>query len=127
MTIEKAIALIDDYKPNRYTDDDKIEWLSSLDGLVMRQIFETHYLNEEEEAREFTPYTSDTLKSTELLIPYPYDEECYLPWLEAKIDYTNGEYVKYNNSIMKFQDAYSDFRNDYTRHHMPKGNSIKYF
>ena len=51
----------------------------------------------------------------------------YISWLEAKIDYFNGEYAKYNNSITRYNDTYAAYANDYNRNHMPKGASIKYF
>ena len=127
MTIQEAINGIDHVKPNAYSQSDKIAWLSTLDGLIKRQIIDTHFYNEDEEEISFEPYAEDVDLSTELLIPFPYDSECYLAWLESKIDYTNGEYVKYNNSILKFRDFYTDFQNDYNRHHKPKGKQINFF
>ncbi len=127
MTIIEAINGIDSLKPNAYSQLDKIAWLSTLDGIVKRQILDTHLLGDGEEESEFAGYDENTDLSTELLIKDPYDRECYLPWLESKIDYSNGEYVKYNNSVLKFRDAYSDYQNDYNRHHMPKETTIKYF
>ena len=127
MTLLEAIHRVDALKPNAYSQSDKVSWLSTLDGMVKRQIIDTHNLNEDEEEPSFDGYGDDTDLSTELLIPAPYDEECYVAWLESKIDYSNGEYVKYNNSVLKFRDFYADFQNDYNRHHMPKGTKINYF
>lgn len=126
MTISEAINKIDALKPNGYTQSDKISWLSTLDGLVFRQVINTHHYNEDETEISFDGYDDDTPLSTELIIKAPYDE-CYLSWLESKIDYANGEYVKYNNSVLKFRDSFADYQNDYNRHHMPIGTSIDYF
>ena len=125
MTIIEALNKIDALKPNGYSQDDKVSWLSTLDGMVYRQILDTH--ESDEPLSEFQGYGPETDLTTELLIPDPYAEDCYLSWLESKIDYANAEYVKYNNSVIKFTDAYRDFSNDYNRHHMPKGKYIKYF
>lgn len=127
MTIIEAIDGIDHVKPNAYSMSDKIAWLSALDGMVKRQIMDTHLYQDGEEEISFEPYTDSTDPNTDLLIPFPYDSDCYLAWLESKIDYTNGEYTKYNNSVLKFRDFYADFQNDYNRTHMPKGTQIKFF
>lgn len=42
MTISDAIGLVDNYRPNLYTPADKVKWLSSIDGMVYRDIVKTH-------------------------------------------------------------------------------------
>lgn len=123
MTIIGAINRVDELKPNGYTQAQKIEWLSSLDGMIKRTVIDTH---EGGDDIHFTPYNTETDLDTELLVAAPYDE-LYIHWLESKIDYANAEYAHYNNSTMRFNDVYADFANDYNRTHMPKGNHFKYF
>lgn len=115
MTISEAINRTDDVKPNAYTETRKILWLSELDGMIKSDIIDTHH---DGENIVFTGYDIDTDISTELLVPAPYDV-LYLRYLEMKIDYTNGEYGKYNNSMTMFNMAYSAFENYYNREHMP--------
>lgn len=122
MTIIEAISNIDALKTNAYTQSDKVKWLSRLDWRVKREIIDTH----EGESVSFTGYDDDTDLDTVLLVPAPYDE-VYLLWLEAQIDYTNGEYDKYNNSITMFNTAYSDYERYYNRTNMPKGISLRFF
>ena len=74
----------------------------------------------------FAGYDDGTDLNTELIIPAPYDK-AYLLWLEAQIDYYNGEYDKYNNAIDMFYEALEGFRNYYNRTHMPKGKKFKFF
>ncbi|MBQ7873761.1 MAG: dockerin type I repeat-containing protein [Oscillospiraceae bacterium] len=62
----------------------------------------------------------------ELFVGMPYDE-LYLRWLEAQIDYHNGEIERYNNSITAFNSAYSAFERYYNRTHLPKGVQPGYF
>lgn len=74
----------------------------------------------------FDGYNAETPLDTELIVPHPYDD-VYRYWLEAQIDYANGEYAKYNNSMSMFNEAYSAFYRYYHKTHMPKGKNIKFF
>ena len=123
MTIMDALYRIDELKPNSYSQTMKIKWLSSLDGIVKSEIIDTH---EGGEGIVFNGYSENADLSTELLIPAPYDD-IYLRWLEAQIDYTNGEYGKYNNSMAMYNTAYTAFQNYYNRTHMPIGKKLKFF
>ena len=123
MTIMGAINHIDAVKPNGYTQDDKIRWLSILDGTVKTEIIDTH---EGGESVTFRPYGESTSLVTELLIPYPYDD-VYIKWLEAQIDYASGEYDKYNNSITMYNAAYAAFEKYYHRTHRPHTKKFTHF
>ena len=115
MTIAEVISKVDALKPNTYTPEDKIDWLSNLDARVKSQIIDTHECNE---PIYFYGYDSVSDMETELLVPAPYDE-MYLRWLEAMIDYHNSEDGHYNNAIMLFNNAYEGYKKHYTRTHMP--------
>ena len=104
-------------KPNTYTQIEKVRWISTLDGIVMTEIVGTH---EDGESVTFTGYDDTTPIDTDLLIPAPYDE-VYLFWLESKIDYWNGEYGKYNNSISMYNTAMAAYEKYYNNAHLPKG------
>lgn len=123
MTIIEAINEIDSLKHNTYTQSDKVRWLSRLDAMVKRLIIDTH---ENADDFAFKGYDEDTDMDTELIVPAPFDE-MYIRWLEAQIDYANGEYNKYNTSITMYQTAYDGFANYYNRTHMPLGSKLKYF
>lgn len=126
MTIMEALYRIDELKPNTYSQPEKIKWLSSLDGVIKSEIIDTHELREGEEDIVFEGYGENAALTTVLLVPAPYDD-IYLRWLEAQIDYSNGEYGKYNNSIAMYNTAYTAFSNHYNRTHMPKGKKFKFF
>lgn len=123
MTIKEAINYIDTVKPNNYSQNDKILWLSRLDGKVKEEIIDTH---DSDLTVNFSGYDENTPIITELLVTYPYDE-LYPMWLEAQIDYANSEYTKYNNSMSMFNTAYSNYERYYNRTHMPKGKEFKFF
>ena len=122
MKIIEAINKLDALKHNTYSQSNKVEWLSRLDAMVKKFIIDTH----EGDEVTFTGYDDSTNTDTELLIPEPFDE-VYLRWMEAQIDYHNGEYDKYNNAIDMFNTAYEGYKNYYNRTHMPKGKGFRYF
>ena len=115
MTIAEAISQVDALKPNTYTQEDKVGWLSTLDARVKKQVINAH---ENNDTISFNGYDSVADMETELLVPAPYDE-MYLRWLEAQIDYHNSEDERYNNAIMLFNNAYDGYKKYYTRNHMP--------
>lgn len=124
MTIIEAINLIDASKPNTYGQMEKIRWLSNLDWTIKREVIDTH---EGGKSIEFNGYTEDTPHDTQLLVPAPYDE-LYVRWLEAQIDYANGEFNKYNASMSMHNTYMTSFINYYNRNHMPlQKNGMKYF
>lgn len=123
MTLMEAISRIDNIKPNRYTQVEKIKWLSTIDGIVKAEIFDTH---EGGENVTFTGYDDVADLQRVLLVPEPYDE-IYIRWLEAQIDYANGEYGKYNNSITMYNTAYDAYAKYYNRLHKPISKSYTHF
>ena len=122
MTVFEAISEIDAVKPNSYDQTQKIKWLSTLDGVIKAEIIDTH---EGGENIDFCGYSPKKLSAT-LLVPAPYDD-IYIRYLEMQIDYANGEYGKYNNSKVMYNEIYSAFKKHYNRTHMPKGEKFKFF
>ena len=123
MTLIEAINQIDLLKPNTYTLQEKISWLSDLDGIIKCEIIDTH---EGSESVSFSGYEPETPLDTVLLVPPPYDD-VYIKWLEAQMDYVTGETSRYENSMLMYNTAFSTFKRYYNRTHMPKGSSIKFF
>ena len=122
MTIIELITDVDALHPNGYDQAYKVQWLSQLDRRIKNDIIDTH---EGGEDIVFNDYHPDEDLDTKLLVPRPYDE-VYRYWLEAQIDYLNGEYKRYNNSMAMFYTAYSAYERHYNRTHMPKGKSLKF-
>ena len=111
MTPNKAIETVDRLKPNSYSEEDKLRWISDLDGLVKRLVIQED---------DVTPYAYPDDMDKELLIPAPYDD-VYTLFLEAKIDYYNREYANYNNSATMFEAQFSEYKKDYIRKHPARG------
>lgn len=123
MTIIEAINRIDVLKPNGYKQAEKVAWLSAFDGDVKMNIIDTH---EGGGSVRFSGYGEDTPLTTDLLISAPYDE-VYLFLLEAKIDYYDREFEKYNNAMAMFNTAYAEYEAYYNRAHMPAGKKCFLF
>ncbi|MBQ3210755.1 MAG: hypothetical protein IJB09_04615 [Oscillospiraceae bacterium] len=123
MTLGEAISRLDELKPNGFSRGQKIFWLSALDATVKKEIIDSH---EGGGDMGFAPYDEGSADDTALLVPAPYDE-VYLRYLEAQIDYSNGEYDRFNNSNAMYAAAYTAFSRAYNRSHMPIGGRKKYY
>lgn len=94
-----------------------IDFLSTLDGRVAREIYND---------KEFSGYTKDVDRETELLIPYPY-QDIYLRWLEAMIDKNNEEMTSFNNNMAMFNADFENYANYYNRNKPSDKSHFKYF
>lgn len=125
MTIKECIDLVDNVKPNQYSIEDKVEWLSFVDGIIINDVIKTHvgYNNEYE---EFDGYSANNL-GRKLIVEKPYDS-LYTAYLKMKIDEENGETARYNNSATMFNSYMTEFRKHYNKTHLPlQKNSMKIF
>lgn len=114
MTIAQAIAMVNALKPNQYTDNQKVAWLSQLDGKIYTELIATH----EGGAESFSEY-DETDTATELLVPYPYAQDIYNYYLQSMIDRENGEVSKFNQSAALYNNSYAEFAAVYNRTHVP--------
>ena len=117
MKAGEVIAMVDRLKPNRFTKEDKYKWLSDVDGMICRELIDTHEDSPLTEA--FTGYEAETDAEKELIAPFPYDQ-IYRWYLESQTDLGNMEITKYNNTRNLFNAAYLTFTDWYNRTHMPK-------
>lgn len=102
-TIKEIIERVDENKPNAFTEKTKLRWLAALDGKVAVDVF----LLDIVEAKRMA-YTHPEDLETELLVGFPH-EDIYDLWLKAQIDFENGEYDKYQNTMEMFNTHYSNF------------------
>lgn len=116
MTIREAIEQVDHLKPNQYTREEKIRWLSTLDGQIWREAILTHDMPHTD---SFGGYAPGVDMDTELLVQVPYDVDIYINYLQARIDRENSETAKYNQSITMYNTAYSTYLNWLNRTYHP--------
>lgn len=104
MTISKVIQEADENRPNVFTTEKKVEWLSDLDGTIAAELM--YMSNEDLQQFKYDPVDD---MNTELLVSFPYDK-MYLLYLIAKIDEMNGEYGRYANAATVYNAAYNEFK-----------------
>ncbi len=111
MTPSKVIEIVDDLRPNSYDEETKLRWISDLDSIVRRLVFQE---------ADAEPYAFPEDMDRELLIPHPFDN-AYELYLEAMIDFYNREYGNYNNSVMMFDNRFTEYKKAYIREHAARG------
>ena len=112
MTINEAIARVDDLRDNTMAPDIKILWLQMVDQQVYEEIIKGR---EGEADVPYPNYTEDD-GERELIVPPPYDM-LYVYRLEAEILYTINEIKKQANSLMRYNELLSGFAAKYMREH----------
>ena len=116
MTIRECIDIVDSIKPNQYSDEDKVRWLSFLDGSIINDVLKTHE-GYEGQYDDFVGYPTDNL-GVSLVVSAPYDR-LYTAYLKMKIDEENGETARYNNSMTMFNSYLTEYKRWYNKTHMP--------
>ena len=65
MLLAELIATIDEIKPNQYTKEQKVRWLSEIEGIVVDDVLNNYEGND----IEFTSYEYENDMEKELLVP----------------------------------------------------------
>lgn len=120
MTIKECIDLVDNNKPNTYSIEEKVQWLSFIDEIIINDVLKTHE-GYDGKYDGFNGYSVDNL-STPLIVRSPYDR-LYPAYLKMKIDGENGETARYNNSASLFNSYLMEYRKYYNKTHMPVSGS----
>ncbi len=120
MTIAEALERADELDPNQYSPEQKMRWLSQLDGQIFEELIRTHA----DPVREsFAPYTDS---ADVLIAPFPYDE-LYVLYLQAKIAEENTEAGKYEQKRILYNEMLEAYCGWYSRQHRPKGGTRFWF
>ncbi len=121
MTIMEAITSCEERRAGLATDEEKLRWLSQLDGRIYCEVSGARVGR-----AEMPVYGADTDPTTELLVGAPYDA-LYPTYLEAQIDLACGEIARYNNAsavVTALLDAYAAHRH---RSHLAAPRALRYF
>ena len=78
------IDRLDGLEPNQYSPEQKLRWLSILDGKIYEEVLSPR----ETEPKGFTEYVNG---NEELLVPFPYGDDVYLNYLQAMVALENAE------------------------------------
>ena len=101
LTVQELIDFTDRVKPNDFSEDDKVNWITQCEGIVQSQVMLMAPV-------EFITYTWPDSKDYELLVNPPFDK-LYRTYMQAMIDYHNGEYGNYQNTMTMFNSDLSEF------------------
>lgn len=113
MKVKEAINSVNLFKPNTFSDDEKIKWLGTCDMQLIP--FYSGYTDEY--AKDFTGHTD--AEST-LLIPSPYADELYKNYLCMQISLNSKEINDYNNELALYNQALAEYRIHYNATHTHK-------
>ena len=116
MTIQDAISITDEMKPNMMSNMLKFKYLTEIEQLIHDEIVIRHEHPAEQDAKPV--YNEDDDLLTELVVPDPYSM-LYVYWLMTKIDMQNQEDARYNIDRMHFEQAYATMSDWWTRNHLP--------
>ena len=97
MKISELYAYIDTVKPNDFGEAVKNVWLNEVEGAVQSQVM----LLAPEETVVYAYDPSDAQTDAELLVGAPH-LKLYYAYLTAMIDFANGEYTNYSNTLTLF-------------------------
>lgn len=107
MTVSEAIAEVDGCIYNEIPREEKVLWLSRLDGVLYREVCRAHAGFE---ALPEPAYDPQGAGAEALVAEGPYDG-LYRWYLEMHIHDANGELGKYNNAAGKFNAALQAYMN----------------
>lgn len=111
MTLGQVIALVDETKPNAFSGETKTLWLNECEGLIQTEV----WLVAVEDVVSYR-YAED--QETVLLVEAPHCK-LYEAYLSARIDYANGEYQKYQNTMQMFNEFYQEYMRWYASRYRP--------
>ena len=107
----EVIALVDEIKPNAFDEAAKTMWLNEVEGMVQTEVF------------LFAPadviqYRWPENRDTPMLVQPPHDK-LYWAYLAAMIDFANGEYNKYQNTMQMFNASFGEFMRWFAQNYRP--------
>lgn len=115
------IERVDLLEPNDYSPEQKLHWLSTLDGKVFHEVIQTHH---GAHIHHLPVYVNG---DEELIIPAPYGEDIYYYYLQSMIAAENSETQRYNKRMTMFNASYTDWTNHYNKTHMPISNRRQFY
>lgn len=123
MTIREALTRCDALQHNTFSQAQKLQWLSELEGLVHQLILQNR---EGEPERTFPGFDEHTDPATPLAAEEPF-AEMYLYFLQSRIHYHNGEPERCNNANAMFRQVWEEYANYVNRKTPHRRRCFRYF
>ena len=102
MTLKECIDFVSEVKPHAFTEETLTEWINEVEGYVQTNVMLLDTVD------NLTRYTWALNKNTDLMVRPPHDK-LYRSYLYAMIDFANGEYDKYQNSMALYNAQMLEF------------------
>lgn len=100
MKLSKIISFCDAIKPNAFGHEAKATWISECEGIIHTEVFLL-------QPEDFEPLPTDGT-DVQLSVKPPHDK-LYQYYLCAMIDFANGEYDKYQNTLAMFNRCLNEY------------------
>ncbi len=122
MTIAEVIAKASQYRPNNKAEDsDIIRWINEVDSRIKTDIYDAYLV-----PCFYIPYDMGTPTSKVLMAPVGFDR-LYEYWVNASIDYLQGDTERYNQNIALFNELFEEYSGYCARNMLPKHKFVRYF
>ena len=106
-TIRNVISYVDAIKPNAFDEGVKVQWVNEVEGYIQTEVMMLALA-------DTVQYDPDVHMDTVLLVKPPHDK-LYPLYLCALVDFANGEYDKYNNTMQLYNKFLGEYIKWYTR------------
>ena len=112
ITLGKLIDEVKALKPEcAFTDEQLTAWVNDIEGKVQTEVMLLS-------VDDLVYYDCETCNEHDLLVAFPH-YKLYKSYLFAMIDFANGEYEKYQNSMQMFNADWCDFVKWFARSYRP--------
>lgn len=110
-TLKGVIELVDDIKPNAFSDAVKTQWLNECEGVIQTEVMLL-------DVAACISYSYERDKDAVLLVQPPHDK-VYWTYLVAMIDFANGEYNRYQDTVQMYNAFFGEYMRWYARTYRP--------
>lgn len=117
MTIRTLLDYVQAVKPSSFTDEQMLVWINELEARVQLEVMQRW-------PGGIVQYKLPENENSVLLLDPPHDS-CYRYFLQAMIDYENGEYNRYANTSQMFNASWNDFVAWFAEKYRPADGYIK--
>ena len=111
MTRQDVLARVRETRPNEYQDEWALGLIDELEQRILRELMNGYLMPEAGE---------------DLVAVPPYDG-LYVDWIITNIDLANGEYDRYNNDLVMFNNKWDEYARYISRNYrreQPSGYRI---
>lgn len=110
-TLKGVIGMVDDIKPNAFSNETKTQWLNECEGVIQTEVMLL-------DVAACISYSYERDKDAVLLVQPPHDK-VYWTYLTAMIDFANGEYNRYQDTVQLYNAFFGEYMRWYARTYRP--------